>query len=111
MIDPARRRPEYLPETWLTDQRFKCVVSSHLLRCEHNARVSDRGWPTSKIALLRDVICLPADDPTVQQKAEDCLVQCLECVKGRMGVEYACPTSSDSSASILMASCRPFHLV
>jgi len=68
MIDPARRRPEYLPEIWPTDQRFKCVVSCHLVRCEHNARVSDRGWPTSKITLVRDIMRLPADDPTVQQK-------------------------------------------
>lgn len=111
MIDPARRRTECLPEIWLTDQRFKHVVSSHLLRCEHNARASDRGWPTSKISLLRDAECLPADDPTVQQKVKDCLAQCLECVKRRMGIQYACPASSDSGASILVASYRPFHLV
>ena len=46
-------------------------------------------------------MCLPAHDPTVQQKVKDCLAQCLECVKGQMGVEYACPASSDSGASIL----------
>ncbi|KAF9653199.1 hypothetical protein BDM02DRAFT_2144413 [Thelephora ganbajun] len=44
-----------------------------------------------QVALLRDVMCLPVNDPTVQQKAKGCLVQCLECVKGRMGVDLIWP--------------------
>jgi len=30
-------------------------------------------------------MCLPADNPVVQQKAGDCLTKCLECVRGQMG--------------------------
>lgn len=88
MTGPVRHRAEYRQETWLTDQRSKCVrFLSALVRKQ---RVVDYGRPTLKIALLRDVMRRPADDPTVQQKAKDCLAQCLGCVKGRMGVECAC---------------------